>query len=457
MNCNPYATHFEKIVIIMARKSVGLTDAKVKSLPSPSKGRKEYWDTQISGLNIRVSYTGSKIWYVWGRVKKVEGAKAFKAKIGSFPAYGVHGARNAARDVLNAADRGEHPAEKKLELLKLHQESLKQSEATSRTLERERFDNVAHLYIEDYAKPMKRTWKEDQRILKKDFLSVWQDRNINDIGTSEIADRLRVIETRAKGVSPTGKGFFAANNALAVLRKMYNWAISNGYAANTPINQGMKRGNQEVGIGNRKRDFTDDEIRRIWDACDALPLNAATAVKMLMLTGQRLGVIGGMKYSEIDREEMTWTIPADSVGRSKNKLEHRVPLTNSIVSLIDKLTVIDGADHVFCSNHRGDKALTIGSKYKTILNANCGFGDWTYQGLRGLVVTRMKRKPLRIDHDIVDLIENRLPDTVQRRHYDSNDYMDEKREALERWNGHILKIIEDTVDDAADNVVQILV
>ena len=30
----------------------------------------------------------------------------------------------------------------------------------------------------------------------------------------------------------------------------------------------------------------------------------------------------------------------------------------------------------------------------------------------------------RKSHDIVDLIEGRLPDTVQRRHYDSNDYMD---------------------------------
>ena len=41
--------------------------------------------------------------------------------------------------------------------------------------------------------------------------------------------------------------------------------------------------------------------------------------------------------------------------------------------------------------------------------------------------------------------------TVQRRHYDSNDYMDEKREALQRWNDHLLQII----DNAADNVVQI--
>jgi intergrase/recombinase len=67
----------------------------------------------------------------------------------------------------------------------------------------------------------------------------------------------------------------------------------------------------------------------------------------------------------------------------------------------------------------------------------------------------MRRKPLRIDRDIVDLIEGRLPDSVQRRHYDSNEYMDEKLDALQRWNDNLLKIIENTVDDAANNVVQI--
>ena len=67
------------------------------------------------------------------------------------------------------------------------------------------------------------------------------------------------------------------------------------------------------------------------------------------------------------------------------------------------------------------------------------------------VIFPKHRKP----RDIVDLIENRLPDTVQRRHYDSNEYMDEKLDALQRWNDHLLQIIDNAADDAADNVVQI--
>jgi integrase len=317
------------------------------------------------------------------------------------------------------------------------------------------FLNVAPIYIEDYAKPRKRTWLQDEQTLARNFLPHWKDRILDEIETIEVADRLREIEANAKLLSPTSKGYHAANRALAVLRKMYNWAIANGYATRSPVTSGMSRGNTDEELGSRKRDFTDDEIRRIWRAYDALPLNASVAVKMLMLTGQRSGVVGGMKHSEIDREEMTWTISADAVGRAKNKLKHRVPLTNSMMLLIDGITMVDGIDHVFCSHHRGDKKITIGSKYKNILNANCGFGDWTFQGLRGLVVTRMRRKPLRIDRDIVDLIEGRLPDSVQRRHYDSNEYMDEKLDALQRWNDNLLKIIENTVDDAANNVVQI--
>jgi hypothetical protein len=58
-----------------------------------------------------------------------------------------------------------------------------------------------------------------------------------------------------KKLSPTSKGYHAANRDLTVFRKMYNWAIANGYVTRTSITSGMLRGNIEEKQGSRKRDF----------------------------------------------------------------------------------------------------------------------------------------------------------------------------------------------------------
>ena len=43
------------------------------------------------------------------------------------------------------------------------------------------FKNLADLYIEEYAKVRKRTWKEDQQKLNKDLLPVWKNKPIENI------------------------------------------------------------------------------------------------------------------------------------------------------------------------------------------------------------------------------------------------------------------------------------
>lgn len=40
-------------------------------------------------------------------------------------------------------------------------------------------------------------------------------------------------------------------------------------------------------------------------------------------------------------------------------------------------------------------------------------------------------------------------------HYDCNDYIDEKRESIQRWNDHLIQIVEGHTDTNIDNVVRI--
>ena len=428
----------------MAKNEIKFTHAKLKALSLPHEGRVEYWDSTCRGLKLRVGKR-AKVFYAWGRVKAPSSkAVPFQHKIGEFPTLGIADAHEKAFQIFRDAAKGIHPAKKlAAELEKLAEEDRAIRKADVKK-DREKFANVAALYVEEYAKPSKRSWAEDERILLRDLVPAWAERTLDDIESVEVTELLREVAKRAamSKQSATKRGAPMANRTLACLRKLFNWAIANGYATRSPINNGMARSEKDV---SRKRVFSDDEIRAIWAACEALPAHAAPAVRLLIASGQRLSVVTGMKHSEIDREYRIWKISGDEIGRSKNKNDHIVPITNLMLELIDSPLKIDGVENVFCTHHRGDKPLTLGSKLKKILDEECGIDDWTFQGLRGLVVSRMRRKPLRIDRDIVDLIEGRLPTDVQRKHYDSHDYLDEKREALQRWNDHLQRILDDTV------------
>lgn len=70
-----------------------LTDAKIRTLPLPKKGRKKYADG--GGLSLLVSPSGGKVWYLR---KRVDG-KEQMINLGQYPAVGLADARRAAADV----------------------------------------------------------------------------------------------------------------------------------------------------------------------------------------------------------------------------------------------------------------------------------------------------------------------------------------------------------------------
>jgi len=61
------------------------------------------------------------------------------------------------------------------------------------------------------------------------------------------------------------------------------------------------------------------------------PAAAARALELLILTASRTGEIVGAERSEFDLSKKVWTVPAE---RMKGKVEHRVPLTEGAVKIV---------------------------------------------------------------------------------------------------------------------------
>lgn len=77
---------------------------------------------------------------------------------------------------------------------------------------------------------------------------------------------------------------------------------------------------------------------------------SARALEFTILTVSRTGEVIGALWPEINFEAKVWTVPA---GRTKSGKEHRVPLSDRAVELLEALPREDGNDHVFLGKRTG--------------------------------------------------------------------------------------------------------
>jgi integrase len=71
---------------------------------------------------------------------------------------------------------------------------------------------------------------------------------------------------------------------------------------------------------------------------------AARALEFAVLTAARTGEVIGARWDEIDFGSRTWTVPAD---RMKGHREHRIPLSDRAVSLLEEMQQMGSSEFVF--------------------------------------------------------------------------------------------------------------
>ena len=74
---------------------------------------------------------------------------------------------------------------------------------------------------------------------------------------------------------------------------------------------------------------------------------SAKALQLTVLTAARSGEVLGATWPEINLAARVWTIPGN---RTKSGREHRVPLSNDAVALLQALPRVEGKEHLFPGN-----------------------------------------------------------------------------------------------------------
>jgi integrase len=436
----------------MAKALTAATVAKIR----PAAARVEVPDGACPGLNLTVHPTGRKTWAL--RYRRPDGRSA-KLVLGTAhaepsdapPVVGGHlnlaSARALAATLRHEIAMGRDPgADTMAEKRKQNPEGVDTYLSAAR-------DYVAH------AKQKSRRWKQtasilgfrpDGALVKGGLAERWRDKRIALIDEDEI---FKVVDEARERAIPglkarrAGQSETRARATFAALSVMFNWLKERRRIKTSPV-AALKPPKAPMA---RDRVLTDDEIRRFWNATDAIGEPFGAVMKLLLLTGARLNEVAGMRRDEIDTHEGkdVWRIPG---SRTKNKRAHAVPLPPTARQIVEdaaERTKVLDTPLIFTTT--GATSISGWSKKKKQLDKLMGNpAPWRLHDLRRTAVTGMARAgaDIAVIERAVNHISGSFGGIVGV--YQKHKYEDEVRLALQAWERLLLSIVS---GDERGNVV----
>ena len=389
-----------------------LTDAVVRDLPAPTT-RTDYFDDVVTGLSLRVTPAGHKSWaFVYKRA-----GRTHRVTLDGYPAMELAGARKAARARRIAVASGAHPAaDRRAERLALT------------------FGDLAQRYVERYARPHKKSWRQDARQLRVFALPRWKARPAAEITRGDVRDLLADVATTRSGV--------IANRLRACLSKVFAWAVAEGLLQTHPA-AGLPPAAKET---SRERVLTDDELGRVWAEiaaaearwratpprtpypADALSPTVGLWLRLRVLTGQRGGEVAALRWRDVDLERAIWEVPG---SRYKSGRPHVVPLSPWVLALLRARRDAHPDDDYVLEGGRGRAARSgVGPAFSV--------PDFEPHDLRRTMATRLAQ--LGVSRFIIARVLGHSDASVTGI-YDRFEYLADKRDALDRWAVYVARLV----------------
>jgi len=383
--------------------------ASIRSIKAPAAGRVDYFDDATPGLSLRITANDVRTWTVFYRDKH---ARQKRLTLGRYPAVSLADARDLARDAQRDVAKGGDPV--------LHKRAAR--EVLS-------FGQLAREYIEHHAKPNKRSWAEDERQLESSLLPKWRNRPASEL-TAE--DLLLVLNAKLRAGAPV-----AANRLRALVSRIYTFGADQRLvapAANPVI--GVKKPSKET---TRDRVLTDDEIRRLWEACVTQNPYVCAWFRLRLVTAQRGGELLQMRWQDVDPKTHFWTIPAEFV---KNAQAHRVYLNATARKLLASVPRAERALWAFPKSFMGDykhvgRRLAQSTRANIVAKAKQPGQARDRADIRGHDLRRTAASLMAsggVPRFVISRILNHSEEKDITSVYDRYSYDAEKRAAMEFWS-----------------------
>jgi integrase len=153
---------------------------------------------------------------------------------------------------------------------------------------------------------------------------------------------------------------------------------------------------------------------------------AALALQFAILTAARTAEVIGAKWSEINRADGVWIVPAERMKAAK---EHRVPLTNAAMEVLERAASQGVQSEYVFSNDRGGQ---LSNMAMLALMARADRDKFTVHGFRSSFKTWAREET---DFDS-DLSEAALAHTIKNKveaAYNHGTLLGKRRELMKAW------------------------
>lgn len=423
-----------------------LTKAEINRLEPAAPGT-EYirWDSgsgAVAGFGVRVTGPstkhpeGAKSYLLKYRVGRGRGAPIRKPTLGKVT--GAPGELERARDrARKMADEGrdgtDHTAERQREAAERQEREANNVEAVvARFLKR---------HVHKHNRPS--TAEVVERTFRAEVLPKWGSRPIADISRRDVLALLDGIMDRGAA--------YQANRTLAHVRKLFNWCVERDILKTNPAAGVSAPGKEQ----SRDRVLEDEELRALWGAFGGLGFPFGPIFRLLMVTGQRRGEVGAMRWADVDTARKLWTLPADATKAGR---VHEVPLSDMAVEIIAAQSRqagpyvfgITGERPAAGFSHakaRAEKlAAEAAEKSRAEGREAVDVADWRLHDLRRTAASGIAR--LGVAPHILSRVLNHAPGASLgvTAIYNRHGYEAEKRHALDLWARHLRELIEGKAD-----------
>lgn len=374
-----------------------LTKNYIDKITAPADKEAFHWDDSLKGFGLRVTPTGKITYIVQGRVN----GSSPRISIGPHGVFTVDQARDVAREHLRSMRMGIDPR------------AVAKKEAAQRVTLRD----VADGYKRD--RPLKDSSKaEIERHVTTTF-EAWLKKPLKDINREAVTKRFNEIKT--KGTTGNGPAPAQANQAFAVLRALFNYAIreyrepdGSPVLTDNPVDVLYKKW---APLKPRTSRVPDSKVGAVWSfltkareqAYNRDTLASIDLVMLLMLTGLRIGECSELTWDRVNLEEGWIHIPDP-----KNSNPVWLPLSTQAVQLLTTRQRVKGSPFVFSSwgkcGHIRDPRDTM-TKVSEVAGTKI-----TPHDLRRTYTT-IGIAMCKLDLHKIELLTNHVPKGVTAKHY----------------------------------------
>jgi integrase len=393
----------------MAIRTTPLTNTEVKQAKVKDK---QYKLSDGDGLQLRVMPNGSKQWLL-DYIKPIS-KKRTSMTFGKYPEVSLAEARKkrvAARELLaKDIDPKEFKDDK-------HREQLLSASNTLKSVATDWFAIKKTTIAESTAKSLWR--KFENHVFPK-----LGHRPIDKILAPEAIEALKPLAAKGN-LETTGKIIGHLNNIMT-------HAVNTGILHHNPLS-GIRSAFQTPKVTNMAT-IRPNELGQLMKDISYASIKLVTRclIEWQLHTMTRPSESAKAQWSEIDLENKLWVIPAE---RMKMRLEHKVPLTDQTIEILERLKPLSGDrrhlfpsysnHHTHCNTESANKALgRMGYKNRLVAH-----------GLRALASTTLNE--LGHDPDVIEAALAHVDKNEVRRAYNRAEYLERRRVLMCWWSQHI--------------------